>query len=363
MRKTVATISCLLALLLACVSPLSARGDISAVFEQGKKHLHAGKYEEAIETFSQLLNMDDLNKRDSDTIRLARADAYLKKGDLKSADGDLQTVLKEPGAEGETRARALVRRAELNRRKGDEKNALKDLTDALKTPHEDLALRSASFSNRAVVFINQGEPDRAISDLNKAIELDPKSAMAFAVRGLAFLRSDDFESARGDAEKALRMEPDRQVRDLALEILKELTISSTGPASVTVPMSRDGHVFVQVRFARAGRPYRFLLDTGATYTLVNRQLLREITRESKNVTEIGKGIVSTADGATHRVTRYRVKEAFLFDLPLGEIEIHAFDGKSRRIQNLLGVKSLKSVSVSIDNSSKKAEITRKRGAE
>ena len=61
----------------------------------------------------------------------------------------------------------------------------------------------------------------------------------------------------------------------------------------------------------------------------------------------------------HKVTRYKVKTAFLYNLPLGEIEVHVFDGKIKRVTNLLGIRSLGNVAVSIDNASRKAEISRR----
>jgi hypothetical protein len=100
------------------------------------------------------------------------------------------------------------------------------------------------------------------------------------------------------------------------------------------------------------------LDTGATFTLIDRDLLEEIKRDVQ-VTEVGKGMVATADGSRHKVTRYKVKTAFLYNLPLGEIEVHVFDGKIKRVTNLLGIRSLGTVAVSIDTSSRKAEISRR----
>ena len=77
------------------------------------------------------------------------------------------------------------------------------------------------------------------------------------------------------------------------------------------------------------------------------------------MTEIGKGMVTIADGSSHKVTRYKVKTAFLYNLPLGEIEVHVFDRKIKRVTNLLGIRSLGNVAVSIDNAGRKAEISRR----
>jgi tetratricopeptide (TPR) repeat protein len=246
----------------------------------------------------------------------------------------------------------------LNLRHGRERLALRDFTEAIKTPHANDSLRSVCFANRGIAFINIGNFDNAVSDLNKAIELDPTSGFAYAGRGLAYLRKDKVESARRDAAKAISLNPDKETKKIADKILREMSVSASGPLSVVVPINEGGHIFVQVRFSKKGTPHRFLLDTGATFTLIDRDLLDEIRREAQ-VTEIGKGVVTTADGSAHRVTRYKVKTAFLFNLPLGEIEVHVFDKKMKRVTNLLGIRSLGSVAVSIDNASRRAEISRK----
>ena len=240
----------------------------------------------------------------------------------------------------------------------DERKALSDFTEAIKTPHDNNSLRSASFANRGIVYINLGDQDKAVSDLDKAIELEPASGFAYAGRGLAQLRRDNIEKARRDAEKALRLNPDAQTRSMAEKIMNELAVSASGPLSVSVPIGDSGHPFVQVRFGKGGKPHRFLLDTGATYTLIDKGLLAEIGRETE-VKAMGRARVQTADGASHTVIRYKIKDAFLFHLPLGDIEAHVFEKPMPKIINLLGTRSVGKIAVSIDNAQKKIEIRRK----
>jgi len=79
------------------------------------------------------------------------------------------------------------------------------------------------------------------------------------------------------------------------------------------------------------------------------------------VKPLGKAKVQTADGAAHTVLRYKIKDAFLFHLPLGEIEAHVFEKPMPKIINLLGTRSVGRIAVSIDNAQKKVEIRRKVG--
>jgi tetratricopeptide (TPR) repeat protein len=335
-----------------------AGDSVETLFEKGKQYLKTGKYEQAVRTLSQALNYVDPDGRNAYVVRLARAQAYFGKGDLKEAYKDLDEVLRSDVAEGEMLASSLQLRGVLNLRQGRERLALRDFTEAIKTPHQNDSLRSVCFANRGIAFINSGNFDSAVSDLNKAIELDPRSGFAYAGRGLAYLRKDKVEAARRDASKALSLNPDKETRKIADKIVKEMSVSASGPLSVVVPINEGGHIFVQVRFSKKGTPHRFMLDTGATTSTIDRNLLKEIRREAV-VTEIGKGMVTIADGSRHVVTRYKVKTAFLFNLPLGEIELLVFEGKNRPVTNLLGMRSLGKVSVSIDSASRRAEISRK----
>jgi len=343
---------------MVCNPPVRAEQNVETLFEKGKKHLKTGNYEQAVLAFSEALNSVEDDSRNAQVVRLARAQAYFGKGDLKGAYKDVQEILGAGGVEGEMLASGLQLRGVLNLRQGREKRALGDFTEAIKTAHENDSLRSVCFANRGITYINLGNFDKAVSDLNKAVELDPKSGFAYAGRGLAYLRKDKIEAARRDGEMALSLNPDGDTRKIAEKILTEMSVSASGPLSVTVPLNEGGHIFVHVRFRKNGTPHRFLLDTGATFSLVDRDLLEEIRRDAQ-VTEIGKGMVTTADGSVHKVTRYKVTTAFVFNLPLGEIEVHVFDKKIKRVTNLLGIRSLRNVAVSIDNAAQRAEISRR----
>jgi tetratricopeptide (TPR) repeat protein len=357
MVKGVLCALCVGALVCAWVVPAIAKQDLTRMYDEAKRQFKAGKNEQAIEGFSKILGLLPTNQRNAYTVKLARAQAYMNKGDLAKAANDITEVLAAPMVDEETQATATRLTGLLHLKRQKYREALKSFTDAIKTPHENEKLRSACFADRGITFINLEETDKAISDLNKAIQLNPQSGFAYAARGMAYLRSDKIEAAKRDSEQALKLDSGAQTAKMAQEILKELSASASGPLSVSVPLDNRGHVLVQVRFSKKGTPHRFLLDTGATNTLIEESLLKKISQETE-VTRIGKSKARIADGSTITVTRYKVKTAFLYHLPLGEIEVHVLEKASGKMQNLLGTGSLRQVAVTIDNAKRTAEIRR-----
>lgn len=332
-----------------------ARETALSWFEHGKSNLKTGNYQTAIDIFSKTLDLLDSSKHNSYVVKLARAQAYYQKGDLKNSWKDLNAVLKSDDLEGETLASGLHLRGMLNLKKGVQNEAINDFSAAIKTPHGNHSLRSASLTNRAVTLINVGSIDRALNDLNRAIELDSTSGFAFAARGMAHLRHDNLELAKIDAENALKLKPDAQTQKIAGKILNELTVSKIGAGAVQVSMSEDGQVFVQVKFGKNGVPHRFLLDTGATHSLVDKSLLKEIAKEVE-VKEVGKGFVSIADGTSLPVTKYLIKDVHVYNLPLGTIQVQTFDKKTKKVTNLLGAGSLANLAIVMDSFNRKVEL-------
>lgn len=328
---------------------------VVSLFEEGKRLLVTGQSGKSVELFTKALEFVEPQSRNEHIIRIARAKGYLAEGNISGSLKDIGKVLQSDSVDGDLIASALNLRGTIHRKEGRDQRAFEDFTKAIKVPHEDDALRATCFANRGVTSLSMEQPDQAISDLSKAIELNPENSYAYAWRAQAFLQQNDMERAKRDAQTALSLNPDDRSRSVAERVLKEMEIYSASPYEVSVPLAPNGHVFVQVRFSPKGKPYRFLLDTGATTTLVDKNLMEKIRNET-DVVETGRGIVRVADGSTHKVIRYRVKSAYLFNLHLGPIDIAVFEKSNQRVMNLLGVGSMQNIAVSIDHSRKIAKI-------
>jgi tetratricopeptide (TPR) repeat protein len=350
------TLLCMALLLPALASyPAYAQSSSEDLFQEGRESLATGDIESAIERFSTLLNAMKPQDPRVPIVRVTRAKAYIEKGDLKAAWKDMHQALRSSEASGETRSLALHLRGYINLRRNRDQAALRDFTQAIKVPHGNTRLRAESFAHRGVVYTRLGRYDKAVSDLNQAIRLDPNSSYAYASRGLAYLRKDKIEMARHDARTALRMDPDAGAAKMANKVLSALAISFSGPDRVSIPIGADGHLFVRVRFGPNGKPHRFLLDTGATYSLVSKDLLRQISNDTQ-VLKMGRGRVRTADGLAHVVIRYRVRDVFLYNIPLGDIEVHVLEGKQGSPIHLLGARSLKNIAITMNPAQGKAEL-------
>jgi Tfp pilus assembly protein PilF len=66
---------------------------------------------------------------------------------------------------------------------------------------------AATHLNRAKVLINGGDYDAAMRDLSQAIQIDPKLAEAYNVRGFIYHRKKDYDLAIADFDQAIRLNP------------------------------------------------------------------------------------------------------------------------------------------------------------
>ena len=72
----------------------------------------------------------------------------------------------------------------------------------------DIDPRSAmAFFNRAIAYSQKNELDRAIADYNKTIEIDPNMAAAYAYRGSSYYLKGDSSRALADLNDAIRRDP------------------------------------------------------------------------------------------------------------------------------------------------------------
>ncbi len=329
------------------------------LFDKGNELMEEGDPKGAIRLYNLALKSNELDTQNRATIILSRAQAKIRANKLKSSANDVRKVLRIQGLDGVTRSTALWIRGQIGLKNKLYNLALQDFTDSIKIHHNDYSLRAATYASRGMTFINMGKNHKAISDLNQAIDLDDTLGFAFACRALARLRVDQLEAARIDCRRALNLEPYGQAASIANMVIKELALPSSVKASlgtVSTPIAENGHIYVRVKFSPSGKGHRFMVDTGATTTVINRELLKEI-RNQTSVKAIGKGAVLTADGTRHPVTRYIVKDVYLYHLAIGDIEVLVFDRDSAKVMRVLGVKALKNVKISIDNQEKIANIS------
>ncbi|GAF91447.1 unnamed protein product, partial [marine sediment metagenome] len=86
---------------------------------------------------------------------------------------------------------------------GQYTQAISDYTRAIElNPKYALA-----YNNRGLAYGNLGQYSKAISDFTRAIELNPKYAKAYNSRGIAYASLGKFEEAKKDLLKAVELNP------------------------------------------------------------------------------------------------------------------------------------------------------------
>src|SRR5262249_47557919 len=80
-------------------------------------------------------------------------------------------------------------------------------TDLLTLPNLTAQDRVIAYAFRGLAYIKTGDYDRAIRDYDEAIRLDPKFVRAYEERGAAYSWKGDYDRAIRDYDEAIRLDP------------------------------------------------------------------------------------------------------------------------------------------------------------
>jgi tetratricopeptide (TPR) repeat protein len=108
-------------------------------------------------------------------------------------------------AEAEVRARysTLMSQGHTDINNGDYNGAIAAFSDAMRLDPKN----ALAFTNRGVAYERKGDMDRAIADYSEAIRLNPNYALASSNRGIAYARKGDNDRAIADFNEAIRLDP------------------------------------------------------------------------------------------------------------------------------------------------------------
>jgi tetratricopeptide (TPR) repeat protein len=202
-------------------------------------------YSERGRVYEAKKDNDRASQDQDEAIRLdpRNALAFARRGRLYSVQGNFDRAFSDCDHAVQLDpklARAYVNRALVLKAKKNLTQAIADMDEAIRLEPEaahytsrgefyltldlDLALKdfdqsiqikpnADAYVNRADAFLRKGDADasfldRAVADSTEALKLRPTSASAYGVRGAAYLRKKDNDSAEADLTEAIRL--DRQ---------------------------------------------------------------------------------------------------------------------------------------------------------
>ena len=159
-----------------------------------------------------------------------RGKIYYEKGDFDRAVADLsQAIILEP-----INASYYSYRSDMYYEKGDFDRAVADLNQAIMLE----SYSSYYYGKRGDMYFEKGDDDRAIADYTQAITIlldmlaeqwnngdrgfDSDIAKYFNKRGMAYYSKGNYSSATADFSQAVKFDPDKEVYNENLEIMKTL---------------------------------------------------------------------------------------------------------------------------------------------
>jgi tetratricopeptide (TPR) repeat protein len=99
-----------------------------------------------------------------------------------------------------------------------------------------------AFSDRGVAYANKADYNRALVDFNEAIRLDPKSVHAFRNRGVLYVLKGDYGRALADFNKAIRLDPKSALAFCNRGRAKQNINDASGNADIAIARQLDPSV-------------------------------------------------------------------------------------------------------------------------
>ena len=178
-------------------TPTPTPPDAAFYQKRADDFLARGEYDRAIADYSEALR---LNPQDA-VVFYSRGFAYHYKADRDRAFADYKTALElKPELASQPMLQCVLYKS------AKSENPDKAIEDCSKTISAAANFALAYFI-RGNAYLDKKDNDQAILNYNKTIELNPKYASVYLYRGLAFCEKQDFVIAIADYSKAIELDP------------------------------------------------------------------------------------------------------------------------------------------------------------
>lgn len=207
--------------------------EASAAFELGNKLMEEKKYDEAIETFQQLL----ADNPDIYQVHLNLGECYMNKGEMDKAAEEFNKVLQEAELafndykrDVDSSSRAFSGLAQVALKKGDLKSAQSYFAQALEISPQNEVL---AYNVGEIYFAHQ-EIDSAIKYFQQAIEIKKDWSPPYLKLGYTYLHKGDNEKALESLTKFLQLDPESPDAPIAKQFVEILKKEKQKPPSYTI---------------------------------------------------------------------------------------------------------------------------------
>jgi TonB family protein len=276
--------------------------------KRGDDYVGKGEYDRAILEYDEAIR---LNPQDA-TAYYNRGFTYHYKNNQDRAFENYKTAIR---LNSDLAQQSTMQCVLYNPTKTDNTN--KAIEECSKTI--DLASDFAlAYYIRGKAYLNQEEPDRAIADYNKFIELNPKNALAYTSRGDAYWDKEDYDRAIADYNKAIDLDPSNETAKKNLQLLQAELLKNLQRLQAELLKFTENESELPISSERIDPPQTVSigeLNSRATKLVMplypeeaKRMLVQGKVRVQITIDEDGNVLSSKADSG-HRLLRFYAESA------------------------------------------------------
>lgn len=175
-----------------------------SLFEEGNQFFTEKKYDEAISSYQQFLQIN----QNAYLVHINIGNCYKEKGEYEKAREEFQIVLdrakEEETGSDEITAKAMAAIGESYLKEQDFENAQKYFKNSIDIYPKDEALAY----NVGEIYFSNSKVDEAIQYFELAKQIKPDWGKPYLKLGYAYLNKGDFEKAKENLKKFLEIDPE-----------------------------------------------------------------------------------------------------------------------------------------------------------
>ena len=195
----------------AVVEHLSAP-QVNYDLSQGLSQIFAGEFENAISSFSAVLELDEAPTVKKAVALLLRGTIYAQNGDSEDAIADYSRLIEMDDAPAEEKAMALFNRGAAYSREGETEKAIADYSRLIEMDDAPTEEKAKALLNRGITYFQLGETEKEMADYSRLIDMDDapddQKIQALNNLGSALWRQGEWTSALARFDEVIASYPE-----------------------------------------------------------------------------------------------------------------------------------------------------------